>query len=148
MKKVTTICITFVLLVVLFVGCVSSKELKDGSYKAEFESADDHGWTEFVEITVTNSKITDVNFDAKNQNGDLKSKDPDYKEAMEGAGLKTWPSDFYPKLSAKLIETQDIEKVDAIAGATNSSNAFKKLVKSLTKNMTSGKTEVVKVKNK
>ncbi len=146
MKKIMSISLAAILIAVLFVGCASSKAMKDGSYKAEFAEPDDHGWTEFVEVTVTNAKITDVNFDARNEKGDLKSKDPDYKTAMEGAGFKTWPSDFYPKLSAQLIEKQDINQVDSIAGATNSSDSFKKLVKELSKNFSSGKTDLVKVK--
>ncbi|MEG2429333.1 MAG: FMN-binding protein [Oscillospiraceae bacterium] len=154
MKKSITIITTIILTMMLFVGCSSNaKSLKNGTYKAEFEKPDEHGWTEYVEITVENEKFTKVVFDSINdgakepeKKGMKKSEDEDYKKAMQGAGSKTWPSDFYPKLATKLIDTQDIDKVDVVAGATTSSNNFKTLVKALTKNIKKGETTTLKVK--
>ena len=51
------------------------------------------------------------------------------------------------KLSQSLVEQQDVEKVDAIAGATTSSNDFKTLVNALKNNMKNGKTKTVVVDN-
>lgn len=154
MKKSITIIATLMVTMLLFVGCNSNaKSMKNGTYKAEFEKPDDHGWTEYVEITVENEKFKKVTFDGFNdgakepeKKGKKKSEDADYKAAMQGANSKTWPSDFYSKLSTKLVDTQNIDKVDAVASATTSSNNFKTLVKALTKNIKNGVTETLKVK--
>lgn len=145
MKKLISSSLVIILSVLLLIGCSSSKQMKDGTYKAEYANPDSHGWTDFVEVKITNNKITEVNFNAKNDKGDLKSNDPDYKAAMENCGLKTWPSDFYPKLATNLVEKQDINQVDSIAGATTSSDTLKKLIKALSKNFSSGKTDIVKI---
>lgn len=146
-KKTFGFSLFIALSLLIFVGCTSSSsgELKDGSYTAEFKDADSHGWIEFVELKVENEKIIEVNFDAKDAAGQLKSESAEYKDAMINAGSKTWPSDFYPKLEDSLIDAQDIDKVDAVAGATQSSDAFKKLVKELSKNMSKGDTSTLKV---
>lgn len=146
MKKNVMMILTVTLILTLFVGCTSSSEYKDGTYKAEFSTPDDHGWTEYVEITVTNAKITDVVFDGKNPDGAQKSEDKAYEDAMKSAGSTTWPSEFYVELANGLVEKQDPTKVDNIAGATMSSNDFKTLVRALEKKMANGDTsdEIVK----
>lgn len=146
MKKIISMILAVFICTGLFTGCTTSSAFKDGTYKAEFATPDDHGWTDYVEVTVTNAKITGVVFDAKNGEGAKKSEDKGYEEAMKGAGSKTWPSDFYPKLANGLIEKQDPTKVDNVAGATTSSNDFKTLVRALEKKMTNGDTSVEVVK--
>ncbi|MEG0895430.1 MAG: FMN-binding protein [Oscillospiraceae bacterium] len=141
MKKV----LISLLVAFLFVGCSSTSALKDGTYKAEMKAPDSHGWTEFVDVTVTNSKITKVVFDAKNEDGALKSQDAEYEKIMKDSGSKTWPSDFYTKLANQLVEKQNINDVEAVAGATTSSDSFKKLVKALSKNMEKGETDTLSV---
>ena len=42
-----------------FTGCGSTK-YQDGSYRAEAADFDQHGWKEFLDITVTGGKITSV----------------------------------------------------------------------------------------
>lgn len=144
MKKILCLVLALTLVGAMFVGC-SSKGMKDGTYKAEFSDADGHGWTDYVEVTVSGEKITAVDFDSVNAEGAKKSADEAYNAMMKDAESPTWPSDFFPKLEQSLIDNQDIEKVDAVAGATDSSNAFKKLVKELSKNMSKGDTTTVKV---
>lgn len=140
-KKFTVIVMAIVLCFA-FTGCASSDTLKDGTYKSQYSAPDSHGWTDYVEITVSSGKITKVNYDAL-KDGLKKSEDKDYQTAMKDGGSKTWPSDFYPKLSSQLVDKQDIDKVDVVAGATTSSNDFKKLVKALSKNMSEGKTDEI-----
>lgn len=146
MKKVISIAVAFVIIATMLIGCTStSTAKKDGTYKAEFSAADDNGWTDYVEVTVTGDKITNVVYDSL-KDGKKKSEDQDYEETMKKvSGDKTWPSDFYSKLTAQLLEKQNIDEVDTVAGATNSSDDFKTLVKALSKNMQKGKTETVKV---
>ncbi len=144
MKKILCLVLALTLVGAMFVGC-TSKGMKDGTYKAEFSTFDDHNWKDFVELTVSGGKITEVNFDSVNKEGTLKNGDEAYDKAMKDAGFATWPSDFFPKLEKQLLDTQDVEKVDVVAGATHTSDALKVLVKELSKNMSKGDTATVKV---
>ena len=125
MKKVLVALLALMFCLSLFAGCSSS--MKDGSYKAEFSSFDDHGWKDFVELTIKDGKITEVNFDSINEEGLLKSEDESYQENMEPVS-GTYPEKFFPELENQLLEKQEIKKVDTVTGATNSSDAFKILV--------------------
>ncbi|WMJ23302.1 FMN-binding protein [Paludicola sp. MB14-C6] len=143
MKKFMGIALAITMTIVLFVGCASgSKTMKDGKYRAEFKEFT-RGWKEYVEVTVKDGKIADVDFDGVNEKGEKKSADPGYKDAMTKAGFKTWPEDFYLKYEKQLVEKQDVTKIDAVAGATTSAGNFKKLVTELSKNLKSGNTKTV-----
>lgn len=54
-------------------------------------------------------------------------------------------SEFYPALEKSLVEKQDGSKIDAVAGATTSSDSMKKLYQALIANMKKGDTAEVKV---
>ncbi len=110
----------------------ASVTYKDGTYEAE-SKPDTYGGKVSVNITVKDSKISEVmmrNLDADGnekgedygkQDGEIKNEGL-YKIAQDAVkNSKEYPS--------KLIETQDIDKVDAIAGATESNVAFKEAVK-------------------
>jgi major membrane immunogen (membrane-anchored lipoprotein) len=101
---------------------------KDGTYKVEFDKFDANGWKGQLELTVKTDKITAVKFDYVNKDGKLKSADAAYKAAMEPK-TKTYPAKFIPELQQKLIDKQDVAAVDAVAGATGSTNEFKTLAK-------------------
>ena len=69
-------------------------------------------------------------------------------DGNKNAGLpETYPADYMKKLGDSLIEKQNADQVDTIAGATSSSNDFKKLVAALKSNMEKGKTDTVIVDN-
>ena len=126
----------------LLTGCSSS--MKDGTYKAEYKDYDDHGWKDYVSITVQDGKITAVDYDALNEEGAKKSEDQAYRESMEPIS-NTYPAKFYQELEARLTENQDPKKVDAVTGATNSSNDFKILAVEAIKAAKSGSTDTVEV---
>jgi major membrane immunogen (membrane-anchored lipoprotein) len=98
---------------------------KDGVYKATQDKADQYGWKGFVEVTIKDGKIATVTFDYDN-NGALKSKDEAYRAQMEPVS-KTYPEKAFAELQASLVAKQDVAAVDAVAGATMSSNDFKAL---------------------
>ncbi len=134
-------------------GCSGngSEELKDGTYRAEMKN-ESHGYRDYVEITVANGKIDAVVFDAVTSDGKKKSQDEAYKKAMmegnKNAGVpETYPADYTKKLTQQLVEKQSIDQVDAVAGATTSSNDFKTLVSALMKQIERGKTQTVVVDN-
>ncbi len=149
MKKNLILCLVFLILTAIFTACgnsSSSAEYKDGSYKAIAQGPDEHGWTDFVEITIKDGKISEIEYDAVNDDNMLKSEDEEYKAAMESAGSETYPSKFTKELEDDLLEKQDISKVEVVAGATTASNSFKKLTdKLLSENAISGSTEVLTV---
>lgn len=135
MKKILSLAVSAVLAVSVLAGCssatsskTSGKEYKDGTYKATYDYMDGKGWKPQVEIVVKGKKIDKVTFDYVNAKGDLKSKDATYNEKMK-AVAKTNPAEYCPKFGESLVKTQDVDKVDAITGATHSFENFKALAK-------------------
>ena len=125
-------------------GSAENAAYQDGTYHAEAKDFDEHGWKEYVNVTVADGKITEVEFDAlSEEDGSKKTDNEAYKEAYLGAGFDTYPADYTEKLEKALIEKQDAAQVDAFAGATNSSNFFKELMKGLDANMKKGDTNTV-----
>lgn len=119
--------------------------VKDGTYKAETVGFDDHGWKPFVDVTYKEGKIVAVKFDyTSKQDGHLKTTDADYNKKMKAAtGVS--PSEYTVKFANALVEKQDPEKVDAITGATHSSEDFVIVANAAIQNAKAGKTEVAKV---
>ncbi|NLZ52151.1 MAG: FMN-binding protein [Thermoanaerobacteraceae bacterium] len=148
MKKLLTVMLVALLIITLIVGCGQQRQreqappdqsgsqqsddeqlsYEDGIYSAQKADFDDHGWKAMVTVIVKDGKITDVFFDEINEEGRLKSFDPEYAANMKDkAG--TAPLGAYNDLEQSLIVKQNPEKVDAVTSATHSSNTFKELVK-------------------
>ena len=146
-KKMKKNCLTFfaLLAALAFTGCGSTK-YQDGSYRAEAADYDQHGWKEFLDITVKDGKIAAVDFDALHQD-DMrrKSEDMDYQKAYREAGLGTDPADYCIRLEDSLLERQKAAQVDAVAGATTSSEHFRQMAEELQKSMETGNTQTIYV---
>lgn len=99
---------------------------QDGTYHAIYDRMDVRNWKAFVDITVQDGKITEVNYDYVNDVGDLRTKQQGYIDGFSAANGFT-PREGFDELAAKLISTQNIEKVDAVSGATHSSRNFNAL---------------------
>lgn len=99
----------------------------DGTYKVEADAFDAHGWKPFIELVIKDHKVDSVNFDYVNEEGALKTEDAEYKAAMEPQS-GTYPEKYTAELEQQLIDKQLIGDVDAITGATTSSNNFHALV--------------------
>ncbi len=147
MKKVLISLLATIAAAALFTGCQDSGSYKDGTYKAQYKNPDDHGWTEYVTVTVSGGKFTAVEFDSLNEDGQKKTEDEEYKAAYTGAGYETYPADYTQKLEDSLLSKQNPDDVDAVAGATNSSASFKELVKKLESRMKKGDTSTLIVDN-
>ena len=76
---------------------------EDGSYRAQMKEPE-QGWTEFVVLTIQNNAVTQISFDAVDENGAYKSKDADYQNQMVQAGSGTYPAQFYPAIIQSFIE--------------------------------------------
>ena len=120
----------FVILIIssMFVtACSSKKELKDGVFEGYYK---DESATVKVVITVKDKKIVDcIREERDNKNNKIKDEnygkddaDFNYKQAQKA--VKN--SEGYAK---KLVEVQDIDKVDSVSGATISYKRFKSAVK-------------------
>ncbi|MDI6600852.1 MAG: FMN-binding protein [Thermoanaerobacteraceae bacterium] len=146
MKRFIAVFTVLILAMVLVAGCGGQQQpqqsqeqqqaqqpqeqttgLKDGVYTAEEAQFDDHGWKAITTVVVKDGKITNVFYDEVNQDNQIKSLDQDYATNMKAKSGET-PLDAVAKLSASLLEKQDPEKVDAVTGATGTTDKFKSIV--------------------
>lgn len=130
----------------LMVGCTSTKEepkeetteqtteettetaeTAEETFKAESE-ADDRGYKGVVEITYKDGKIATVVYNEIGKDGKTKKEDEGYNTEMKKVS-KVSAKEAAEQLEKALVETQDIEKVDTVSGATGSSELFKTLAK-------------------
>lgn len=122
--KLSRILILFTMFVT---ACGGKKELKDGTFEGNYK---DDSSTVKVVITVKDKKIVDcIREERDNKTNKIKDEsygkddaDFNYKQAQKA--VKN--SQGYAK---KLVEVQDIDKVDSVSGATVSYKRFKSAVK-------------------
>ncbi|MFC6463924.1 FMN-binding protein [Marinilactibacillus sp. GCM10026970] len=124
----------------------SSAELQDGTYSLEEENFDENGWRVLFDLTVNDGKITKSNYDYEDADGNLKSENEEYQKNMsEKVGVG--PADYIPQLNGELEEKQDPSEVDAVSGATHSSESFIKYAKQLVDAAKEGNTDTIEVSN-
>jgi major membrane immunogen (membrane-anchored lipoprotein) len=127
-----------VLSAALFMGC-GGKSYLDGTYTGqssvyESDEDDDNGnGYGVVTITIENGQITGCIYDTYEPDGTLK--DSDY--GLQDGEVSN--RDYYnkaqkavaacEKYAESLVETKDIDEVDAVSGATINYNNFKEAVK-------------------
>lgn len=128
MKKLLLIFMACVLVVGLLSGC-SNRKYKDGEYSVQSEP-DKHGNYATLKITVKDDRITTVDWKELTKDGKEKDenygknpggKEEDYKKAQNALKISK-------AFSQKLIEKQDVNKIDGVSGATNSFGKFKEMV--------------------
>ena len=145
MKKRITLVLIGVLTASMMTGCYGTPNFKDGTYKATAQNAS-HGWTDFLEVTVENGKITKVDFDALDEDGNRKSESEEYEAQMKEYGSEIGPMEFYPEYEKKVVAEQSAD-VDAVAGATTSGKMLKELFDPLRKSMVNGEPAEITVEN-
>lgn len=129
----------------LMTGC-SPEGYQDGSYRAEASDYDQYGWKDYVQLTVTDGKVTEIEFDAVHeQDNTKKSEDLEYQQEYREAGLGTDPADYSAKLEDSYLESQKSSTVDSVSGATISTGRFKQLTKALEERMEKGETGTITV---
>jgi major membrane immunogen (membrane-anchored lipoprotein) len=105
----------------------AGEDFENGVYSAAQQEFDDHGWKPMVTVVVEQGRISKAFYDEINEDGQLKSFDQDYLERWkEKSGENLLSAE--PELMDSLVEKQDPEKVDAVSGATSTSEKFKELV--------------------
>lgn len=123
----------------IFSGCSENVSYKDGTYEGKSSvyttgdgEEDEGSGYGVVKITLKDNKIVACEFNTYEENGKLKDEDYGKKDG------EIANKDFYnkaqkalmacPQYSKKLLETNDVEQVDAISGATVNNTEFKEAV--------------------
>ncbi len=132
MKKTTV----FAVIVILILGicCMQAcarggGALQDGYYTAEMEDYS-HGWKEFLTIFVRGGDIVSAEYNAKNPSGFIKSWDMNYMRNMD-AVQGTYPNRYTRTYAAELLEEQNVDGIDGVAGATTSYGTFRQLAQAV-----------------
>lgn len=129
MKRYLAVIVVVLLAMSLFAGCSSksSGTYKDGEYAAKSDPDERGNWGE-IKIKVTDGKIETVDFKEFVKGGAQKDEnygkgdEANYTKAQNAlTGAKTY--------GPKLVETQDVDKVDVVSGATSSNKLFKNIAK-------------------
>lgn len=96
------------------------------TYTASEKDFDEHGWKAQVSITYENGKITKVVYEELNKDGKKKSEDTQYNTQMKAkSGVSM--VEAAQKLSDSLVASGDVNKVEAVTGATTTTAKFKAL---------------------
>ena len=110
--------------IVFAVTACEKQTYVDGTYTATFDEPH-YGWTDYLTVTLENDAVTEVDFDAVNDAGDLKSTDTAYNANMwENSDPQNKPELFMPSIEAALSNatiTPEFGEIDAVTGATGSS---------------------------
>lgn len=117
-------------------GCQSKKtaevgkaKYKNGIYEAKTDN-DGEGFHCEAKVTISKNKITDVQWEIVDDKGRVFDKN--YEKVYPDSELyqQQCRDDYKGAVTygPKLIKTQDINKVDAISGATWSNNNFREVV--------------------
>jgi major membrane immunogen (membrane-anchored lipoprotein) len=147
MKKFSIAFFVAIIVSLLFAACSSGAVVvPDGTYRAEYEDYDQHGFKDFVEITFEGGAVTEINADAVNEKGEFKSESEAFRKDMESLDGGTYPEKYYKDLINQYLANPSAEAVDVVAGATLSSNSFKTLAQALERAVRAGDTDVVVVK--
>ncbi len=142
-KKNRIVWLATIALCLCLTGCGSEKGMKNGYYTAEMKEYD-YGWKEYVCIFVKNNTIVSIEFNAKNASGFIKAWDNAYMENMKPVS-GTYPNEYTRLYGSRLLESQDIEEVDVVSGATSSGGNFYKLVNAAIDQAREGNSEVAVV---
>ena len=148
MKKVTVFVVLILALGVLLTqGCASKNDgtLKDGYYTAEMSDYS-HGWKEFLTIFVRDGDIVSAEYNARNASGFIKSWDMAYMRAMN-AVEGTYPNRYTRTYAAALLEKQNADEIDAVAGASTSYGTFGQLAQAVIDHAQAGDTSIAIVQS-
>ena len=137
MKKTMALILACVLALAL-VACGGSS-YKDGTYTAQ-ASAANHGWTDTLSVTYKDGKVTAATYDAFADDGSLKS-----ETTAETYPMDPHPTVWIPQLNENILAAGKSDSVEAVAGATNSSNSAKLLMAAIEKAAQKGDTNTVMV---
>lgn len=146
MRRIASFFTACMLVLCMLAGCATDGTYQNGVYTAEFKEYDTYGYKEFMRVTVENGLVTELVYNGVNEEGGLKTEDADYQSRMSLVN-ETYPRRYTADLVNQYLDSQDIDAVTTVAGATWSSDSFVALFKALEENMYAGDTTVVLVDN-
>lgn len=127
MKK-RVILLSFLLVLSFVLSSCSGQKYKDGTYTGEYMDTERNQKTT-VELTVEKDKITAFSFVAYDSDGSVKGENYG-KDAGEAAyKLAQQSLEASQQYPARIVEAGDIEKVDAVSGATTTLQKLKEATK-------------------
>lgn len=113
----------------------------DGTYTGESDY-DERGWKVVHSITIKDGKITESAFGYADKDGNLKADNEEYNTAMKDkSGVSS--KEATEQLNAQLVETQDVDAVEVVSGATHTSTNFTTATKALLAAAEEGNTDPV-----
>ncbi|MEG2286772.1 MAG: hypothetical protein RSA17_02410 [Ruthenibacterium sp.] len=136
MKKILILALTLVLALAL-VAC--SGGIKDGTYTAQLAEAS-HGWTDTLSVTYKDGKVAEASYDAFDADGKLKS-----AATQEEYDMTPHPTEWIPTLNANIVAAGSSDKIEAVAGATTSSEIAKLLMAAVEEKAKAGDTNTAMV---
>ena len=125
MKRIFTSGLILLSLMALPTACGGKAGLQDGYYTAQAAQYS-HGWKEYITIMVKGGNIVSVEYNAENPSGFIKSWDNSYMQNMLTV-TGTYPNEYTRNYVSQLLASQTPGALDAISGASSSSETFKKL---------------------
>ena len=113
----------------------------DGSYESVMPDFNPGGWQEYVSLTVKDGLVSEIKFDARNEEGVLITEDAE----QNPEGSSDTPSVYYPKIAQNFLDAGgDLDAVETPTNGAQAMKSFKKLMKPLLASMLSaGDTDVV-----
>lgn len=125
MKRILSVALMVLLLMVPLTACGDKEELQDGYYTAQ--AAEFHyGWKEYITIMVKGGSIVSVEYNAENPSGFIKSWDNAYMQNMFHTN-GTYPNEYTRYYAGQLLENQQADGIDALTGASSSYGSFQQL---------------------
>lgn len=112
----------------------------DGYYTATMSDYS-FGWKEYVTICVMDHKIVNVEYNARNKAGFIKSWDSAYMRNMN-AVQGTYPNRYTRDYAAQLLQNQGEKEIDMLAGASSSGGNFQMMAAALLESAKSGDSEI------
>lgn len=102
---------------------MTPKGCKDGTFNGE-SIYDDYKYKHVISLTIKDEKIVSIDYDEVKEDGTGKRNNKKYCEEMKkGTGVS--PAEAYPQYEQRLLEHQDLSKVDAVSGASYSLYRFR-----------------------
>lgn len=124
----------------------NNAKLKDGTYKLETLNYD-HGYHQVYTSIVKGGKVSDLKYDQVNKQGESKTKNASYEKQMKKYS-KVGPKEYIKDLRKEFLNSKgNMEKVQVVSGATESSNDFITYVSQLLNAAQKGNTKTIKVDN-
>lgn len=132
---------------VILITNIMYADIKEGKYSVKEDKYSFWGWKGYLNIEIKNGKIVNVEFDYENKDGKKQSEDENYNKNMYKS-KNINPKIFTEKLEKEILLKQSFEKIDSIAGATQSRDKFIEMGKLLMEKSEKGGTGDYILKNK